>query len=231
MLEPNIYGLWAGKQTAKGTPNSAPGKRLVQLGGDFALNRDDGEENYSDLTKYGARTDWVNSLSATGEPACEATPTELAYALWLYHGAETVTAVTGPPTAQRHQFVPSTGRGHWATFFRRLGLTDVMRHQMNDSLIGRIQLEGSTANKAVRFTPRILTLDPYEVKTADPAAAMPAGKSFLYTDATSTFEMDDVVIRGQSQWQLVLDEDLSLVYGEANNTLETAHGTAPAPLG
>src|SRR4051812_46302998 len=110
MLEPSIYGLWAGKQTARGTKNAAPGKRLVQVGGDFNLARDDGEENYSALSKSGARPDWVNSVTAIGEPACEATPTELAYLLWLFHGAETVTAVTGPPAAQKHSFTPSSGR-------------------------------------------------------------------------------------------------------------------------
>lgn len=231
MLEPSIYGLWAGKQTARGTKNAAPGKRLVQVGGDFNLARDDGEENYSDLTKYGARTDWVNSVTALGEPAAEATPTELAYLLWLFHGAETVTAVTGPPAAQKHTFTPSTGRGFWATFVKRIGLTQVMRHSMNDCLISRVQIEGSTAAKAVRITPRVLSLDPFEVIAADPAAAMPADKSLLYTDGAGAFTIDGVAIPAQSQFTLVIDDDLSAIYGDDVLALDVAQGNAVVTIG
>lgn len=231
MLEPSIYGLWVGKQTAKGTKNAAPGKRLVQVGGDFGLARDDGEENYSDLTKYGARTDWVNSLLGNGEPAVEATPTELAYLLWLFHGAETVTAVTGPPAAQKHTFVPSSGRGHWATFVKRIGLTQIQRHSYNDSLIGRVQIEGSTTAKAVRITPRVLSLDPAELIAADPAAAMPADKSFLYTDGTGTFTIDGVVIPAHSQFTLVIDDDLSPIFGDDVIPLDVIQGNAVVTIG
>src|SRR5437868_5793825 len=160
VMEPNYYGLWIGKQTAKGTPNTAPSKRLVQVGGDFNIPRSDGEENYSDLTPYGNRTDWVNNVLGQGEPGVEATPTELAYLLWLAHGGETVTAVTGPPTAQKHSFAPGTNRPHWCTVFRRVGLNVLQRQQFNDCLVTRVQIEGSTANKAVRATPRIISLDP-----------------------------------------------------------------------
>src|SRR4051812_11985060 len=213
LLEPNIYGLWVGKQTAKGTPNAAPGKRLIQVTGDFGFARDDGNENYSDLSKYGARTDWVNSLSGTGEPGCECSPTELAYLLWLFHGAETVTAVTGPPTASKHLFTPSTGRGHWATAYQRVGSSVIHRHQHNDCLITRVQIEGSTANKAVRITPRFLSLDPGVIFTSDPAASMPVDKPLLYTDGTGAFTIDSTVFPGQSQFTLVIDEALDLVYG------------------
>lgn len=231
MLEPNIYALWGGKQTAKGTPNVTPTRRLVQVGGDFNMARDDGEENYSDLNKYGARTDWVNNLTGTGEPAVEATPTELAWLLWIFHGAEVVTAVVGPPTAQKHTVTPQTGRGHWATFVRRVGRSIINRHAFNDCLISRVQIEGSTANKAVRITPRVLSLDPMEVLAADPAAAMPADKALLYTDGTGSFTVDTVVIRGQSQFTLVIDEDLTPVYGDDVVPHDFAQGNAVVTIG
>jgi hypothetical protein len=214
VLEPNYYGLWAGRQTAKGTPNAAPAHRLIQVSGDFAMPRDDGSENWSDLTKYGNETDWVNSLLGQGDPACEATPDELAFLLWLFHGAETVTAVTGPPAAQKHTFVPSAGRGFWSTFMARVGQSVVRRHQFNDCLVTRVQIEGSTANKAVRITPHVISLDPGQIFTADPAQAPPTDKSFLYTDGTGTFSIDGVVFAGQSQFTLVVDDAWDPVYGD-----------------
>lgn len=231
ILEPNFYGLWVGKQTALGAPNAAPGKRLVQVGGNFAFPRDDGEENYSDLTKYGARTDWVNSMVGSGEPAVQATPTELAYLLWLFHGAEVVTAVTGPPAAQKHTYTPATGKGFWATFFVRVGNAVIRRHKFNDCLITRVQIEGSTANKAVRITPRVLSLDPGEVFAADPAAGLPVERTFLYTDGTGTFTIDGTVFKGQSQFTLVIDDAWEPVYGDDTVPFDLVQGTPVVTIG
>lgn len=226
ILEPNYYALWGQKQTAKGAPaNMTSAKRLVQVGGDFNMPRSDGSENWSDLTKYGGGTDWINNLLGQGEPAVEATPTELAWLLWAFHGAETVTSVTGPPTAQKHSFVPSTGRPHWISMYRRVGLNVLQRQQFNDCMVTRVQIEGSTANKAVRITPRIISLDPGETKTADPAAAMPVDKALLYTDGTGTFTIDGTVFPGHSQFTLVIDEALEPVYGDDIVPFELVQGT------
>jgi hypothetical protein len=138
ILEPGYYGLWGGKQTAKGTPLTSVTtglKRYVQVAGGFALNRDDGEENYSDLTKYGARTDWVNNVLGTAEPGIEGTPEELAHALWLFHGARSSRPSPGPPTAQKHTFTPSTAartgrrtsRASASTLFSANGIWTVSR--------------------------------------------------------------------------------------------------------
>lgn len=232
LLEPNIYALWAGKQTAKGTALATPTRRMVQVAGDFAMDPDDGEERYSDLSKYGGRTDWVNSRTGQGEPAIEATPTELAWLLWAFHGAETVTAVTGPPTAQKHTTVPTSTRGHWLTCYRRAGLSLIQRHRMIDCMIGRIQIEGSTANKAVRVTPRLFCLDPFETIAADPAGVdMPVDKPFLFTDGTGAFTLDGTVIKAHSQFTFVADEDLSLVFADDVIAHDLAQGEAQCTIG
>lgn len=224
ILEPNFYGLWVGKQTAKGTPNTTPGKRLIQVGGDFAMPRDDGSENWSDLRKYGTQTDWVNSLIGNGEPAVEATPTELAYLLWLFHGAETVTAVTGPPAAQKHTFTPSLGRGHYFTAFQRVGQSVLRRHRFDDCLITKCVIEGSTANKAVRITPTVMSLDPGAQFTSDPAAALPTDKPFLFTDAAGTFTIDGVVFNGQSTFNLTIDDAWSPIYADDTIPFDLVQG-------
>jgi hypothetical protein len=119
--ELNIHALWAAKQTAQGTPNTAGTKRLVQLGGDLKVSRDDGSQNYSDLGKFGDATDWLNALSGGGSPVAEMTPEELAYLLWLFHGGETVTTgtsavitltLTGTPTGGTILFRDPRGAGY-----------------------------------------------------------------------------------------------------------------------
>ena len=231
LLEPNFYALWAGKQTAKGTPQATPIHRMVQVAGDFNMPRDDGQENWSDLTKYGNRTDWINSLLGNGEPGIEATPSELAFLLWIFHGAETVTPITGPPAAQKHTFTPAVGRGHYATFYSRVGQSVVRRQQHNDCLITRVQVEGSTANKAVRVTPRILSLDPGVIFTSDPTQALPTDKSFLYTDGVGTFTIDSVVFAGQSQFQFTIDDAWEPVFGDDIVPFDLVQGSPLVSLG
>lgn len=93
-MEPNVNAIWFGGQSAKATENTTPIHRAQQLGGDFNIVRDDGSEQWSDLTKYGGTTDWVNNLTGTGNPVLEATPSELGALLYLMHGSETRTAGT-----------------------------------------------------------------------------------------------------------------------------------------
>lgn len=242
LLEPNYYALWLGKQSAKGTPNTAPTSRPIMVGGNFAVARDDGEENYSDLSKYGARTDWVNSILGNGEPALEGTPTELAYALWLFHGAETVTAVTGPPAASRHKFVPAAGRGHYCTAYMRVGSSVLRKHKFNDCLITRIAIEASSANKAMRVTPRILSLDPAEVYGADPAATLPTDRPFLFTDLSQngaapapavdgSLKIDTLTFRGVTQFAFTIDEALEPVYGDDARPYDLVQGTPTVTVG
>jgi hypothetical protein len=255
LLEQNYYGLWWGRQTAKGTAQATPSRRGIMVGGDFAINRDDGEENYSDLTKYGARTDWVNSLTGTAEPVLEATPTELAHLLWLMHGGEAVAAqaaVTGPPAIpamSRHRFTPATTMGHWSTFYLRVGSSVVRRHRFADSVITRIAIEASSANKAARVTPRILSLDPAETFAAaafEPAGgspvALPSDRPFLFTDlgqvgasASATIDgaltIDGTTFRGVTQFTFTIDDAWEPVYGDGTAPYDFVQGSPAVTIG
>lgn len=239
LLEPNFYGLWLGKQTAKGTPNTAPSRRPIQVGGSINAARDDGEENYSDLSKYGNRTDWVNTLIGRGDIVAEATPIELAYLLWLFHGAETVSAIaaqTGPPAipaVSRHAFVPSPGLGHYFTAFQRVGQSVIQRRQFNDCIINKLVIESSSANKAARVTPSIISLDPGVIYGTDPTAVLPTERPYLFTDAsvnagTSTdgaISVDGVTMRGVTQFNVTIDDAWDVVYGDDTRPYDFQQGT------
>lgn len=89
MQELNQYAYAVAAQSGRGTVNATPQKRPVHVAGDVKPTRDVGSEPFSDLTKFGDATDWLNSISGAGSPSAEMTANELAYYLWLYHGAET----------------------------------------------------------------------------------------------------------------------------------------------
>lgn len=334
--ELNIYGLWAGKQTAKASENTTPAHRFIQVGGDFNMARDEGSEGWSDMSKYGGDTFWVNSLYGNGSPAIEATPSETAFLMWLQHGGESTAAGTnnvwtlaGAPASgtftlniwdgaqsiavtgiaatvtaaalatsinsamqtagygatsvttgggplnttaitvtfsgtgaaskpfyltksadttspavtltattvairTKHTFTPSLTSGFYATFVRRVGTTTIQRHSFIDCRVGGMTLEGSTANKAVRITPTVLSLDPFKVVASDPAANLPSGveiNPFRYTDATSQFVFNGVVLNGQSSFTMTLNEDLQPIYGDDAVPYDLAVGNPTATLG
>jgi hypothetical protein len=109
VIETNVHGVWAAKQSAKGTPATTATRRFKLVGGNtMVANMDMGSTNYSDGTAWGDSTDFLNSLLAQGQPAFEAGTDELAWLLWLFHGNETVSpsgtnavqtlTTTGTPT-------------------------------------------------------------------------------------------------------------------------------------
>lgn len=110
LLETNLYRIWAAKQTAKGVPilTTAMTKSFKQVAGSVVVNLDGGNENFSDGTQFGDITSWLNSISSAGAPGIEAGTDELAWLLWVFHGAETVSpagtdavqtlTMTGTPT-------------------------------------------------------------------------------------------------------------------------------------
>jgi hypothetical protein len=232
MLEPNIYGLWVGKQTAKGTPNAAPASASSRSPATSTSPRDDGSENWSDLTKYGAAPTGSTASRRSASPPLEATPTELAYLLWLFHGAETVTAVTGPPAAQKHTFVtPSTGRGFWATFVQA-------RRPVRSA--AQLQRHASSAACRSRARPRQQGRPHHAARSsastrpifaADPAAAMPTDKSLLYTDGTGTFTIDGVVIPGTVAVHARHRRRPQPVYGDDVLPLDVVQGNAVVTIG
>lgn len=233
MQELNINALAVGKQTAQGTAATTTMKRLIWAGGDIAFSRDDGNEEYSDLGKFGSATDWVNNVSGAGTPAIQATPEELAYLLYLFEGGETTTAVTGPPVKTKHTFVPLPGAGFWTTWFRRVGASQIQRQNYVDSRIGQIVIEGSTAQKVVKVTPSVISLDPAVVVAADPvsAATLPVKRPFIYTEGTGTFTIDTLVQRGHSQFTLTSNADLSVVYGDDTTGYAVVSGNPRVTLG
>jgi hypothetical protein len=93
-MEVNRHRVWWGRQSSKGTENTTPPYTGYLVGGDIALNRDVGSVNVSDGSKYGAIIRFLNTMSGTGSPAFEATPSTLGSLLWLLHGSETFTAGT-----------------------------------------------------------------------------------------------------------------------------------------
>ncbi|MBA3688469.1 MAG: hypothetical protein H0W81_06545 [Chloroflexi bacterium] len=230
MLEPNINGIWVGKQTAKGTENTTPIKHPALMGGGFQFARDDGSSPYSDLSKYGAEFRYVNSAQGNGNPAIASTPSELAYILWLAHGAEVTASVTGPPAKTKHTFTPSLTQGFWHTWVTRLGLTQIIRQSWIDCLIGGFTIEGSTGQKDLRITPTVFSADPAKIVAADPSAALPTTYPFMYTEATGTFTIDTVVQVCHSQFQFTVSEDRSPYFGDDVLPCDFTVGTPTATI-
>jgi len=326
--------LFWGKQSAKGTENTTPAHRGLQVAGDFGLNRDVGSVQVSDGTKYGSQVRFLNTMNGAGTPGIEATPSELGSLLWLAHGAETFVAGTnnvwtlaGSPTsgtftlviddgnqlinvagiantvtaaalatsinaamtaaghsgtpvatgggplnttpvtvtfsgtttaaspmtltktadttspavtltnttpgvAGKHTFTPQSTQGFWSTFVRSVGTATVTRHSQVDCLIGGFTIECSQAQKDMRITPNLLSLNPYKVVASDPAAALPTGvdaRPFIWQEAQGTLTLgtgaSTAVVNGQSAVTFTVNEDRNPAYGDDVVPYDFAVGT------
>lgn len=234
-VESNVYALWAARQTAKGTPATNGTKRFIQVAGDFNINRDDGSENWSDLDRFGDATDFVNSLIGSGNPSIEAQAEETAYLYWLFAGQETFTAAAPaatPPTPVTRVFTPGTNTGFWSTWWKRVGLSTIVRQKFNDAKISAIRFEASSQNKVAKVTPSVVSLDPGEVFTADPTnpAAISAGDPLLFTEAVGTITIDGVVYSGVSQYAVVIDDAQGPWYGDSVTPYDLVPGAARVTL-
>lgn len=231
--ELNVYRFACGKQTAKGTPLAAPVKSVISVAGDIGTTRDQGNENWSDgATLYGGRTYWVNNVTGRGTLGLELTPSEGAHQMWLFNGAETVAADASRPLWNMHTFVPGLTMPFYATWWRKVGINVLQRQRFRDCLTGQVQLEGSTANKAIRLSPEVMSLDPAENLSVDPTwPALPTSDVvMLYTEASGTFKVDTVTIRGHSQFTVVLNQGLDLVYTDDVIPFEVIRGTPSATI-
>jgi hypothetical protein len=296
--------LYWGKQTAKGTENTTPTHRGLQVAGDFGLNRDVGSVQVSDGSKYGSQIRFLNTMSGAGTPGIEATPSELGSLLWLAHGSEVFTAgtnnvwtlagspasgtftliiddgaqliqVTGiantvtaaaldtaieaaltaagytggaksndttspavtltnttPGVRGKHSFTPQSTQGHWATFVRSVGTSVVQRHSQVDCLIGGFVIESSQAQKDMRITPNLLSLNPFKVVTSDPVATLPTGidaRPFIWQEAQGTLTLgtgaSTAVVNGQSAMTFTVNEDRTPAYGDDVVPYDFAVGT------
>lgn len=110
IAETNLYRIHAAKQSAKGTPATTSSMSFRQVGGTVATSIDSGSENFSDGTAFGDITTWLNSVTGTGAPVIEASTNELAWLLWIFHGAETV-GVAGTNNVKTTSLTGSPGGG------------------------------------------------------------------------------------------------------------------------
>lgn len=233
-VESNVYALWGAKQAGKASAVADTGaiKRFNMVAGDLLAARDDGSENFSDLDRFGDAVDFINTLVGQGNPALQATPNETAWLLYQFFGAETFTAKSVGVSPPSYVFQPGTTLGTWVTFWKRVGLTDIVRQKFVDCKLASLRLEGSTANKVVKVIPSIISLDPGHNKAADPTgtAVMPAQQPFLYTDGEAAFTIDGVVMRGASQFAIVIDDALAPYYGDGRVPKDVTPGNAQVTL-
>jgi hypothetical protein len=225
LVESKIYGLWIAKQAKRGEAAAAAIKRLRQVTGNVKVDRSDGREKFGTDSRFGSAQHFVDSIMGSGDPGIQAQPGPLAYLLYLFAGQETVEVGAGEEAGvETHIITPAAAGGFWATVWKKVGVSDVVREKSADCKIGQVVIEGSTGQKVVRVTPTIASLDPGEKVAADPVKAFDGDDAFLYTEGESAFEINEEVIRAQSQFQITINEALEPVMTDSVVPLELAAG-------
>lgn len=227
-VESPVHAFWWGKQTALGSVLDETATSLQRLrfaAGDMNYARDDGSEPFSDLTVYGSQQDFINSASGEGEPAFQAQPEKVDKLIHAFMGVTPTTVGAADPFV--HTFQPPTPPAAqsniYGTLFKRVGSSEIDRKKFGDCIIMQLVLEGSTANKVVRITPRLLSLDPAIVFDAasEPTTALDGTDAFVYTEGAARFKLalaqdlaNTVAVRGHSQFQITINRGLAPQYGD-----------------
>lgn len=227
-LESNVAGLWLAKQSAKGSAASAPStnanaKKLRQVGGDISVARADANEAFTDGNRFNDATDFVSTLVGNGAPVVQADPGSLNYLLYLMSGAETVGAATSSVYPHTFNFGPATS-SFWFTAWKRVGQTNILRQQFIDCRMSSLRVEGSSANKVVKATPTLFSLDPGVTYATDPTLAVETDKPYLYTEAVGTFTIDGTVFKGHSSFAVVINDNVAPWYGDDVLAYDVAAG-------
>ena len=221
LLELNIEAAWAAKQTAKGSPATTADKRFRKVGGDMNVNRDDGNENYSDGERFTNAVSFVNTIIGNGNPATQGQASTTGYLSYLMLGQETATTVAAGLI--EHVATPAAG-SFWTTWWKKVGGTQVLRQKFNDCRITSLRIEGSSASKVLHVTPTFFSLDSGEIFTTDPVKVEDTGIPFLFTEAEGAILIDGVVHRGQSSFAVVVTDALTPWYGDAVTPFDISSG-------
>jgi hypothetical protein len=225
-IEANVEGVWFAKQSAKGSPATAPstagtGKRIRKVGGDLNVNRDDASEAFSDGNRFSTASDFVNAIRGEGAPVAQGQSGVLAYLAYLMLGQETVTGSSAPYT---HVATPNTAGSFWSTWWKRVGSSVVQRQKFNDCKLVSLRIEGSSASKVLHVTPTFVSLDAGEVFTADPTLVDDGTDPLLYTEAVGTFTIDGQVVKGHSAFAVVISDSVTPWYGDDVTAEDVVYG-------
>lgn len=227
VIEQQINAIWAAKQTAKGSAATTATKRPVIVGGDIAIQKAQGSEAFSSLTRFNSATDFVDTLTGGGDAGIQGHADIVAYLFWLFCGQETVTGSADPWT---HVAQPGTAGPFWTTWWKRVGAAvGPVREKYNDTLIGGITLEGSQGQKVLRITPTLLSADPANTYATDPTPALPAYDPILFTEGAGTFTVDGTAYK-VSSFQLVANENRAPYYGDDVVPVDFPVGSPTATL-
>jgi hypothetical protein len=185
----NIFALWAGAQTGPGAPAATADKKLRQVDGQLAIQRDLASVGFGDGRVFANGTDFTNTLVGGGSPVIQAQPGSGAWLIAQAFGQDAFTAGTGTAPST-HVLTPGTS-GRWLTFWTTVGQGTVSAKQrFADARIGSLVLSASQAQKDARVTATVIALDPGVIYDTDPVAADDGEDPFLYTQAEGTFNID-----------------------------------------
>lgn len=229
LLESRTEGLWLAKQSAKGTPATTADKQLRKVGGDINVNRDDGEQNYSDGSRFGDTVRYVNTLLGEGSPVFQGQAGTVAHLLALFLGSESVSQV-GTSGNYDHVITPGAS-GSYITGWKKVGASvGPLRQKFNDGRLVSLRLEASSANKVMAVTPQLTFADPGEIFTSDPVKALDTDDPFFFTEGVGRWNIDGTNYAGHSSFANVLGDAATPWYGEAVTPYDFGFGLANALL-
>jgi hypothetical protein len=219
-IESSAFALWAGKQTARGTPVATADKLLRQTDGGFGINRAFGNEQYGDGARFSNAVDFTDTVVGGGEPVIQAQPGAGAWLVAQTLGTDTL---TGAGPTYTHTLTPANAGGRWLTVWKKVGVAvGPVRQKHNDTRVSQLALTCGAGQKVLHLTPTFMSVDPGEVFTSDPVktdddASNATDYPFIWTEATALWNIDGGgagAIADVNELNLTINDNLDAWYGD-----------------
>lgn len=229
MLESRTEGFWIAPQE-EGVPATEAVKQGRKVGGDIALQREDGKENYSDGRRFPDSQSFVNTLQGTGSPVLQAQAGITGFlADGITGGEEEVTQVG---TSPNYDHVTAIGAGSRRfTCWKKVGDATFQRQRFTDALLSSLRIESQRNSQIVKVTPEFQVEGRIgEIYDTDPDVASDADDALLHTEGEGRYNIDGEVYRGLSTWALVIGDPKTPWYGDGIRPFAFALGMASVML-
>lgn len=217
-IESGVGTLNYGRQSVKGTKATAATTTIGYnkpkwFGGALKSGKTLGSEDYVDGNRFSSPSMFTDKVGGdVGTVTIQVQPENAGLFAAAILGVDTVTGTSDPYT---HTITSAGTSGQWGTWWQKVGAAiGPERELYSDSKIGKLVMTGGQDQNVLHYDLSIMSLNPGEVFTTDPAKTEDTSDPLLWTEVTGAVTFDSTVDSDANEETLEIDTGMQPYYGD-----------------